>query len=561
MLYLNNKNNMSPFVKWFVSLAILVMLLPIKAQAQLIQNMFIDTKAMSLGNAVTADPTGIMDIHFNPAGLTKLDGRQMQFQFMNIVLQSEATFSLPKNYDSTGELLDISKDPILAQGKSKSSAAAYLPGVGILPMDTLPVLTLPNGGVSINPLGSRFTFANATYAPMASGFSKPENDSGRYQARQVALQRFTYLAPSFGYKISDTLSVGASFLFSHQAVAVEQNIRAPSSLIAVLSEIQKSVGCFDDNGNPTGSEPLLPLVAFCGGEVGPYKDVGNLKMSTEETLSPSYNLGFLWEPVSWFAFGVGYQSEAESHLSGTYELNYADGFANFFKKFSSTIVGTFGSALMKLPTGLDVEKGHLTTKIIYPQHLQIGTKFRIFDTLQLNIDAGWTDFAKWDALEFKFDREVSFLNAAKTLAPGLATGSSLRQPLNYKSVWSFGFGMQLDVSSRLSLRAGYEPRQTSIPTDGRSVQAPLGFAELYSVGLGYQWDRSTVIDLSASFMESKEEILADSQADSRNGKYPNSSNAVNRNCLTCTVTNPYPGLDIKTKLTIGAIGFSFRTKF
>ena len=38
------------------------------AQAQLATNLFLDTKAMSLGNAVTADPVGIMDIHFNPAG-------------------------------------------------------------------------------------------------------------------------------------------------------------------------------------------------------------------------------------------------------------------------------------------------------------------------------------------------------------------------------------------------------------------------------------------------------------------------------------------------------------
>ena len=59
-------------------LALLAMLVPGVANAELLQNLFIDNKAMSLGNAVTADPTGIMDIHFNPAGLTTLDGRQFQ---------------------------------------------------------------------------------------------------------------------------------------------------------------------------------------------------------------------------------------------------------------------------------------------------------------------------------------------------------------------------------------------------------------------------------------------------------------------------------------------------
>ena len=59
----------------------------------------------------------------------------------------------------------------------------------------------------------------------------------RYQAREVALQRFTYFSPSFGYKVNDQLALGASFLvFPHQAVAVNQDVRAPNMLIGVLEE-------------------------------------------------------------------------------------------------------------------------------------------------------------------------------------------------------------------------------------------------------------------------------------------------------------------------------------
>src|SRR5690554_6988655 len=70
-------------------LSFLILLIPGLAFGQLSQNLFIDTKAMSLGNAVTADPVGLMSIHFNPAGLTKLDGRQIQISFMNIVLGAD----------------------------------------------------------------------------------------------------------------------------------------------------------------------------------------------------------------------------------------------------------------------------------------------------------------------------------------------------------------------------------------------------------------------------------------------------------------------------------------
>lgn len=541
-------------------------------QAQLSHNLFIDTKAMSLGNAVTADPVGIMNIHFNPAGLTKLDGRQWQISLANIVLSAEAEFSVPDHYTCGSDLLDVCQDNIfngnakdssgkpIGSVKSKSTTGTYLPGVGIMPM-TLPVSTLPTGGFSIQPPGSKFTFANAVYAPMVAGFAKEDDDPGRYQAKQVAMQRFTYLSPSFGYKVNDQLSLGAGFLFSHQAVAVKQNIRAPSVLIGVLGMLQDAFGCsFNPDGTPgpNNNDPLAPIVTLCGGEVGPYSDVGELEMTTEETLSPSFNLGLLWEPTDWFAFGMGYQSAAKANLKGDFKVEYTDGFAGFFANFRASIVGAIVGPMFGLPIGLKEESGHVSTQLNYPQHFQTGIKLRMFDRLQLNVDAGWTDFDKWDALTFEFDRSVSFLSAAKTMAPGLVTDTTLKQEMNYKSVWSFGYGLQYDWNSRLKLRLGYEPRETSIPADSRSVQAPLGFAELYSVGLGYQWDMDTVIDMSLSFMQSKETILADTQDDN---DFLNSSNAINRNCLTCSVSNPYPGLDVRTKLTIGALGFTFRTKF
>lgn len=555
-------------------LTLILLMIPSFAFAQLSQNLFIDTKAMSLGNAVTADPVGIMNIHFNPAGLTKLEGRQLEIQVMNIMLSAEATFALPEDAQAScgKDLLDICQDPTIPRykdsngntiygvGKSKTSAAAFLPGIGIMPAD-LPVSPLPKGGVSINPVGSKFTFANAAYIPMAAGFAKDDDDPGRYQAKQVALQRFAYLSPSFGYKVSDTLSIGAGFIFSHQAVAVKQDIRAPSVLIGVLGELQKAFGCFNEDGSPTGNDPLAPIITLCGGKIGPYEEVGELTMITEESLSPSFNLGLLWEPTDWFAFGMGYQGGAKSRLKGTFDVKYSNDFSSFFRHFRGSIVGAIAGPMFGLPIGLEREKGNVSVELNYPQHFRTGIKLRAFDRIQLNVDAGWTDLDKWDALQFEFDRSVSFLSAAKTMAPGLVTDTSLKQEMNYKSVWSFAFGLAYDLNSRTQLRMGFEPRATSIPEDSRSVQAPLGKANLYSVGVGYQWDMDTTIDLSLSFLQSKEDIYADPVSASSSNSFPTSSNAINRNCLTCSVSNPYPGLDVHTKLTIGALGFTYRTRF
>ena len=42
------------------------------SHAQLGQNLSVDIRALSMGNAVTADPPGVSSIHFNPAGLTRI---------------------------------------------------------------------------------------------------------------------------------------------------------------------------------------------------------------------------------------------------------------------------------------------------------------------------------------------------------------------------------------------------------------------------------------------------------------------------------------------------------
>ncbi len=523
-------------------------LLSALSHGQLGQSMLIDPKALSLGNAVTADPPGMASIHYNPAGLTKLKGRQISVTILNVILKSEATFNLPEDYSGDGELLNFEDDPVIGQ-KSEAIAGAYIPGIGIFPLH-LPVLALPAGGISINPPGSKFTFATATYMPMVAGFVKEGADNpGRYQAKELAMQRMTYLSPSFGYKVNDELSLGAGFLLSHQGFAIEQDARGVNLIMAATEMLQDAFGCEDD-GDGGGNDPLVPFISLCGGRVGPYRDIGTLSMQLENSMSLSYNLGLLWEPADWFAWGMAYQSEAKDQLSGEFEMDYSRDFSGFFSGFRGSIFGAIIGAMFQLPSGVSKETGYVTTEFTYPQHFQTGFKFRFFDKLQLNIDAGWTDYDEWDSFYFEFDRQLDFLNAAKILAPGEVTGNTLRQNLNYKSVWSFGFGVEYQMSSRLKARIGYEPRATSIPTDRRNVMAPLGFAPMYGLGFGYRWDLDTEIDVSLSFLQSKESIPADEP-----------SGSLNTDCLTCIVSNPYPGLDVETKLTVATAGITFRTKF
>ena len=63
-----------------------------------------NAKALSLGHAVTADPPDIDSIHFNPAGLTRLKGRQ--FFLKGIVGVFSTEMELGEYGDYTQDIID-----------------------------------------------------------------------------------------------------------------------------------------------------------------------------------------------------------------------------------------------------------------------------------------------------------------------------------------------------------------------------------------------------------------------------------------------------------------------
>ncbi|MFO6212499.1 outer membrane protein transport protein, partial [Pseudomonas aeruginosa] len=196
-------------------------------------------KAMALGNAVTADETGIDSVHYNPAALTKMKGRQATVKLLTGVMDIRAGFKAPPNYgEGTFGLRD---DPVANSHSRTLTPTMYLPGLG--GMTDVPLLVAPLAGISINPPGSKFTFATNVYTPQALGYSRDsDSDPARYQGREVSLQRLTYFSPTLAYQVNDELSVGLSVGFSHQAVALNEDFRAPNQLLGLLQQT-KEIGC------------------------------------------------------------------------------------------------------------------------------------------------------------------------------------------------------------------------------------------------------------------------------------------------------------------------------
>src|SRR4051794_25751955 len=78
------------------------------AHAALTDNLAVSPVAMSLGNAVTADPPGLDSIHFNPAGLSKITQNTRSDTIFGASLRVSADFHQPPGFDIGG----YTEDPL-----------------------------------------------------------------------------------------------------------------------------------------------------------------------------------------------------------------------------------------------------------------------------------------------------------------------------------------------------------------------------------------------------------------------------------------------------------------
>lgn len=543
-----------------LGMALLGALFVLPAHADLATNLSIDIRALSMGNAVTADPPGVSAIHYNPAALAKLEGRHLDFQIFSAAMNITADYSAPAGYGVFG----YSDDPVVCGDRPKdgedgcsnfSTGHSEVEGISLFVPVLDEIIDLPAGmpaaaplfGFSIKPPGSKFTFANGFYAPMVAGFYRGDSDPGNFLGKKAALERFTYLSPSIGYQVNDDWFIGASVGLSYQAIAMETDFRSPNELLGVLRVIDEQV-CTPFKGEPNIVVDLF-LLGFCNAKsgIGPFDNLATLKVSMQQSLSPTYNLGVLWEPSDEFAWGAVYQSEAKMHLHGKFSVTYGEGVQNVFNAVGGSPTGQILLAILGLPNYVPPsESGLISMDLVYPAHFQTGIKYMLLPDLQVNVDVGWTDYKQWDSFVFNFDRSISVLKLARLLAPG-TTPTSLSMPLKYQSPWGVKLGMEYSWNERLKFRLGLEPRNSAIPDDRRSTLVPINQAMLYGSGIGYQFDKDTTIDLTAAYLYSKDSIPHDT------------SYNLNATGLNNIVYNPYAGLDVRTQANIIILGLAYRT--
>ena len=514
------------------------------AHAALTDNLTASVTAMALGNAVTADPPGIDSIHFNPAGLARLEGDSESIHNFVASIRTSASFHQPADFDIGG----WKDDPLNNTSTGPTRQVMYVPGYG-MPGWRLPAVAVPGIGMAWNTPGSPWTFATNSYMAQAMSLDRTTdpNDPGQYQGRQLQIQRLVYAAPSVGYKYSDTLRFGMAVPIAHAAFVVDTNMRFPNELLGIFGQLQKG-WCPENGGN------IIDVFGFgvCGGGkdgmVSPFKKAANMRMELTAPVDPTLNLGVLWEPASWLGLGLVYQGGAKTHYTGNYEFDAEPMLRNFIQGMNSSLLGPIAGAVLGFPSSIPaVQKGNMNATIPFPAHVQVGIKLKPIKYAQLNVDASYQQWSEWNQFSFQFDDSIKLLEVARLY--GIPDSTKLTIPLGYRSVVNFAYGLQLFPVERLTLRLGYEPRKSSIPGDKISLLAPLPDTKLYSAGLNFKLDKNTDISVTGSYMVGKFNTPANTDCN------------MNCNIFLNVIYNPYAGLDVKGDIRVRYFGFELNRRF
>ncbi|HET8869900.1 MAG TPA: outer membrane protein transport protein [Aquabacterium sp.] len=528
--------------------ALLALFSATATHAAITDNLATSVVAMSLGNAVTADPPGIDSIHFNPAGLARIEGNLKQDAILAASLRVNAQLSQPAGFDIGG----WKSDPLVntASGNfghtGQVEQTLFIPGVGV-PKFSLPAAIAATLGFAVNNPGSPWTFATNVYAAEAAPIRRNDpNDPARYEGKSVVLQRLALLSPSVGYKISDTLRVGLAIPLSHQGFQLDTDVRFPNKLLGIIGKLQDA-WC-GDNGQ------VIDAFTFglCGGgkegRLRPFNKVANMNFQMSAPLEPTYNVGVLWEPKDWFALGAVYQSGSDTVLTGRYQFQAEPMLPKFVDGMYHSLLGPVIASMLGFPTSIPpVQSGNVTMKLPFPEHYQVGLKLKPIDRLQFNVDASYSNWSRWNKLTMEFDQTVSLLQMARMF--GQADASKLVLPRGYKSVVSFGFGAEIGLTKALKLRLGYEPRKSSIPQSAFDFVAPLPDLNVKSIGIGYTKKDGLQLDATVSYARAKYYIPA-------NG-------SCNLNCdnFFNVIYNPYAGLDVSGETIFRYVGVRINKPF
>ena len=501
-----------------------------------IEQMFVHTKAISLGNAVTAYPPGLMSIHYNPAGLSQVrEGIVFSQGFSMVYHKTKHQFTPDPDFSLRGGQFPATDDPIANTESDSEDHRLYIPFYG---KGDFPVLMMPLPfGISSRQFGSRWTFAYAVYSPYVWGEETEDNGAAKFQKKAAYLQHFMYAAPAVSYQVSDQFSVGLSLGLGQSAMGLLTDIRIPNELTAALSEMEYH--------SQTGQS-----LVFTSG-IGPFDSFAEMDLSlrSKNDMAPSFNVGFMWEPLSWLTLGCVYQSQVRSDLEGHFRIEYDRQFQSTIQFINRTPeVQNMIANYVKDPNQLSEQLAALDKSIeagavhidnfTFPERVQLGIKLRPFKKLRLMCDVHWANWISTKSYKLQFEPEDQSTLAVLQLANILGYQLDPNNPntLIYQKelnpTWHISFGLEYQLKECLALRMGYENRKSNTD-DAYFDLLTMPDIDFYGAGLGWKLKQGVELDLGFGYMVNS-------------GATINNGVSQNLNQFQSPIYSPYAGQNCET---------------
>lgn len=267
----------------------------------------LEQSATGLGNAyagTAATAENASTVHYNPAGMTELKGRQVSVGLNYIDLNARYESGSQVNPGGAGSAAFFTRS--LATGPANGGDAKPVPNL---------YLTLPIAKDLVFGLGTNATYGMRT--DWNAGWA------GKYHAEVTDVKTIN-INPSIGWKVNDTVSLGFGLNYQKIDALLNQAINGGNS-------------------------------AACGGPCpdGVFQVSGN-------SFKWGYNFGLLFKPAEGTKVGVAYRSAISHKLEGRYGVTGLSPVSLGVYRSLGKFASTSGDAAVdiKLPDVLTVSLAH-----------------------------------------------------------------------------------------------------------------------------------------------------------------------------------------------------------
>jgi long-chain fatty acid transport protein len=233
-----------------------------------------------------AEAADASTIFANPAGLSRLEGRQIMGGVTGVVPHSTYADSGSTRFTGTstgGQRLQDDYAP-----KAVAAPSLYYS----------------------QKINDRLTAGFGMFVPYGANLSYDWNWAGRYALTDIKLTAIS-LNPSLAFKVNERHSFGFGITAEFMKASLGQMVDVPGSVAAA-------------QGDPARRAALLTTIVRMGGNPAALASVGDGRAEVEgKDWGYGFNLGYLYQPAPGTRFGIAYRSHIDHKLGGGADWDFS----------------------------------------------------------------------------------------------------------------------------------------------------------------------------------------------------------------------------------------------